>query len=214
MSELWMKTNGTPHAVNKSVALQQEEDDEIRLQMDLVCSAGAVFLSLLCVQCLHWRPSALLTHGGMSMLVGMALNGGLWATTSLTGTPRVLSIVLNSQVHEIVYFAFLPPIIFEAGFSLRKRGFLDNLMPILFYAVIGTLISTCAAGAFFYALSHCGIIHTALQPGEAVLFAALISPTDPVATLSVLRQVIDVAHLISQYLAPHPYRTPHLACAD
>ena len=72
---------------------------------------------------------------------------------------------------------------------MRKRGFFDNLVPILLYAVLGTLVSTVATGSILLSLSKAGVIATRLKPGEAALFAALISPTDPVATLSVLRQV-------------------------
>ena len=36
----------------------------------------------------------------------------------------------------------LPPIIFEAGYTLKRRLFLANLAPILTFAVVGTLAST------------------------------------------------------------------------
>ena len=57
------------------------------------------------------------------------------------------SSLVSPAAHDWVYFGLLPPIIFEAGFSMRKRGFFDNLVPILLYAVAGTLIATFAAGA-------------------------------------------------------------------
>ncbi len=166
------------------------EDPEQKLEIDLAMAAGGLFLSILLVQVLHWRPSALLTHGGMAMIVGAILNFGVWIGSHiLTGTAKTLSVVVSTEVHAVVYFAFLPPIIFEAGFSMRKRGFFDNLVPILLYAVAGTLVATCVAALMLHALSHAGIVLTPLNPGEALLFATLISPTDPVATLSVLRQV-------------------------
>ena len=98
-------------------------------------------------QLLHWRPQPLLTHGGVSLLVGIGLNAAVWVGSSIfMGYSQVISVVVSSPVHDIVYFALLPPIIFEAGFSMRKRGFFSNIVPILLYAVVGTMISTLAAG--------------------------------------------------------------------
>ena len=31
-------------------------------------------------------------------------------------------------LHDLIYYALLPPIIYEAGFSMRKRGFFDNII--------------------------------------------------------------------------------------
>lgn len=113
------------------------------MQIDLVVALVGLTLSLFLIQLLHWRPSALLTHGGTSLLVGGALNFSVWLGSRLvTGRPQVLSVVVSPAVHDVVYFALLPPIIFEAGFSMRKRGFFDNLVPILLYAVVGTMIAT------------------------------------------------------------------------
>ena len=141
-------------------------------------------------QLLHWRPQPLLTHGGVSLLVGIGLNAAVWAGSSIfMGYAQVISVVVSSPVHDIVYFALLPPIIFEAGFSMRKRGFFSNIVPILLYAVVGTMISTLAAGVMLFGLSQIGAITFRLALGECFLFAALISPTDPVASLSVLREV-------------------------
>ena len=159
------------------------------MRSQIVIAALGISISLALIQWLHWRPSAWMTHGGLALLVGFGLNLFVWAASSATGRPQTISVVSSSAVHDVVYFALLPPIIFEAGFSMRKRGFFDSLGPILLYAVAGTLISTFAAGVMLHGLSHMGVIWTELSIGDCMLFAALISPTDPVATLSVLRQV-------------------------
>ena len=161
-----------------------------RLEIDIVGAAAGISLSLLLVQVLHWRPSSLLTHGGASMLLGIFLNTSYWLSSlMLQQKAQVISIVVSPAAHDWVYFGLLPPIIFEAGFSMRKRGFFYNIVPILLYAVAGTLIATFAAGAMLFSLGSCGLISHSLTLGHCLLFAALISPTDPVATLSVLREV-------------------------
>lgn len=88
---------------------------------------------------------------------------------------------------EIFYFLLLPPIIFEAGFTLRKKRFFSNIATILMFAVLGTLVSTFVVGFLTFACGKAGIISIDTEdPMEALLFGALISAVDPVATLSIM----------------------------
>jgi NhaP-type Na+/H+ or K+/H+ antiporter len=81
----------------------------------------------------------------------------------------------------------VPPIIFEAALSIDKRSFNRHVVPILIYAIMGTLLAT-ALTAFVvhegsvYFHGHCETIPYI----EALTFGALISSIDPIAVLSVL----------------------------
>ncbi|CAM9861986.1 unnamed protein product [Choristocarpus tenellus] len=88
---------------------------------------------------------------------------------------------------ELFYFLFLPPIIFEAGYTLRKKDFFHNIVSIVLFAVLGTLVSTFLIGYLTYVAGSKGWarIDTA-NPMEPLLFGALISAVDPVATLSIM----------------------------
>lgn len=99
-----------------------------------------------------------------------------------------MSISMSNHMHDIIYFGLLPPIIFEAGFVMRKRSFFANFGTILLYSVVGTLLSVLCTGGLTYALSVSGAIQ-GLTFSESLLFASLISSTDPVATLSILKTV-------------------------
>ena len=99
---------------------------------------------------------------------------------------------------ELFLYMLLPPIIFEAGFSLSKRHFFGNLETILLFAVVGTLASTFVIGQTIYAVGGAGAFVSedgfvdALDfstPLDSYLFGALISATDPVATLSIMGAV-------------------------
>lgn len=83
---------------------------------------------------------------------------------------------------------FLPPIIFEAGYSLNRKDFIDNIGAITLFAMVGTMISTFVVGLMSWYAAHVGLISAVDEsnPMEALLFGALISAVDPVATLSIM----------------------------
>ena len=79
----------------------------------------------------------------------------------------------------------VPPIVFEAALSIDKRSFCRHIAPILFYALLGTLLATGVTAFVVHEGSkflHCETIPYA----EALAFGALISSIDPIAVLSVL----------------------------
>jgi solute carrier family 9 (sodium/hydrogen exchanger), member 8 len=82
----------------------------------------------------------------------------------------------------------LPPIIFEAGYSLDHKGFFDNIGAITLYTLFGTIISTFSVGILIFFAAKVGLIRDIDQenPMEALMFGALISAVDPVATLSIM----------------------------
>ena len=88
---------------------------------------------------------------------------------------------------DVFFFILLPPIIFEAGYTLNKKGFFSNFTTIMMFAVVGTLISTFIIALLMWGLAAAKAIpledHT---PLEALLFGALISAVDPVATLAIM----------------------------
>jgi solute carrier family 9 (sodium/hydrogen exchanger), member 8 len=91
---------------------------------------------------------------------------------------------------EVFFFFLLPPIIFEAGYSLKRKDFFQNIGAITLYAMAGTMISTFIVGFGMFYSSKAGLFgpHAidTTNPMEALLFGALISAVDPVATLSIM----------------------------
>ena len=45
---------------------------------------------------------------------------------------------------EVFFYVMLPPIIFDAGYALKRRLFIVNIVPILTFAIVGTLIATAS----------------------------------------------------------------------
>ena len=83
---------------------------------------------------------------------------------------------------------FLPIIIFESSYALRKRYFFHQVGTILLLAVVGTLISTLVVGFGLYALARLNTL-PAMSWAECLAFGSIISAVDPVATLSVFRSL-------------------------
>ncbi|RHY12274.1 hypothetical protein DYB25_000261 [Aphanomyces astaci] len=85
--------------------------------------------------------------------------------------------------NDVFFHVLLPPIIYEAGFSVKKIHFFSNFGAIMSTAVLGTMIATCVTGGAIYVGGIYGWI-TPLSWIESFLFGALISAVDPVATLA------------------------------
>lgn len=76
----------------------------------------------------------------------------------------------------------------EAGYSLKRKDFFENIGAITLYAMFGTMISTFVVGGLSFYVAKAGLIRDidGENPMEALLFGALISAVDPVATLSIM----------------------------
>lgn len=87
---------------------------------------------------------------------------------------------------ELLFYIFLPVLIFESGFNMRIRKMLDSAWIISLLSVLGLVISTVVIAVMLYmALPLIGINMPFIV---ALLFGAIISPTDPVAVLSLFKE--------------------------
>lgn len=121
-----------------------------------------------------------LPESAAAMLVGVIIGGlARLAFKDLT---------LFSFSPEFFFFVLLPPIIFEAGYSLKRKNFFENIGAITLYAMFGTMISCFVVGGMTFFVAKIGLIQDidGTNPMEALLFGALISAVDPVATLSIM----------------------------
>jgi sodium/hydrogen exchanger 8 len=69
--------------------------------------------------------------------------------------------------------------------SLHKGNFFRNLGSIVTFAVVGTLISTLFVGLLLFATTAIGASSPDMSLLECLIFGALISAVDPVATLAI-----------------------------
>jgi len=89
-----------------------------------------------------------------------------------------------------------PPVIFNAGFTLKSKDFVKNIGAISAYAVVGTIISTIVISLCLYGLNM-WLKLVELDFIETLMFGALLSPIDTVATISVLTEMNVIPTLYS-----------------
>ena len=83
---------------------------------------------------------------------------------------------------DLILYIFLPTLIFESSYNLDARSVIHNLGPILLLAVPGLLISTLLIGSFVWWFAAIPFV-------VALLLGAILSATDPVAVVSMFRQI-------------------------
>ncbi|MBW1726438.1 MAG: sodium:proton antiporter [Deltaproteobacteria bacterium] len=85
--------------------------------------------------------------------------------------------------HDLIFFVFLPPLLFQGAFHMNLNSLLEQFWPIVCFAVPGVIASTLLVGGVVGWLGGIGSMMV------AILFGALISPTDPVSVLSLFKEV-------------------------
>lgn len=82
---------------------------------------------------------------------------------------------------DLVFALFLPPLVFEAAFGLRWPDLKRDMTPLVAMATVGVVIS---AGVVFLGFTQ-GL---GWDWRPALLFSTLISATDPVAVIAMLKE--------------------------
>ncbi len=83
---------------------------------------------------------------------------------------------------DIIFLIFLPPLLFAGAYHLQLNDLATNWRSILLFSVPGVVVSTLIVGLGLFWLTGLPLMY-------ALLFGALISPTDPVSVLAIFREV-------------------------
>ncbi|MFB6166069.1 MAG: cation:proton antiporter, partial [Haloarculaceae archaeon] len=93
---------------------------------------------------------------------------------SLLGISAAVHIELS---HDLILLVLLPPLLFEGAATSDFEHVRRNVVPILTLAVVGLILSVVILGVV-------GARAFPFEPIVALLFAAMILPTDPVSVLA------------------------------
>ncbi|KAI3812520.1 hypothetical protein L1987_17230 [Smallanthus sonchifolius] len=134
------------------------------------------------------------------IVIGHLLEESRWMNESITALVIGLctgAIILltsggtNSHLfvfsEDLFFIYLLPPIIFNAGFQVKKKQFFRNFMTIVLFGAVGTAISftIISFGAInIFKRMNVG----SLDLGDFLAIGAILSATDSVCTLQVLNQ--------------------------
>ncbi|KAK1561093.1 hypothetical protein Q3G72_034338 [Acer saccharum] len=136
----------------------------------------------------------------LCIIIGHLLEENRWANESITALllglcAGVVVLLISKSIsakilvfNEDLFFLYLlPPIIFNAGFQVKKKQFFKNFTTILMFGVFGTVISFCLISlCAFYLIKKIGVTH--LDTKDYLAIGAILSATDSVCTLQVLSQ--------------------------
>jgi len=88
--------------------------------------------------------------------------------------------------HSIIFYIFIPILVFEAAYTIDKQQLKKNLLVILFLAIIAMLF-TCliVAVLLFYSINH----ETGFPWMAALITGAILAATDPFAVVAKLREM-------------------------
>jgi len=88
--------------------------------------------------------------------------------------------------HDLIFYVFIPLLVFESAYKINKGLLLENIVPIIILAVIGLLLtaSLTAVGLYY------GIAHSVGFPLiAALLTGSILAATDPVAVVARFREI-------------------------
>ncbi|XP_074310868.1 sodium/hydrogen exchanger 4 [Silene latifolia] len=134
------------------------------------------------------------------LVVGHLLEENRWVNESITAivigclTGMIILFISkgkNSHIlrfdEELFFIYLLPPIIFNAGFQVKKKQFFQNFLTIMLFGIIGVIISTSViAAGCWWLFPKVGLV--GLTARDYLAIGTIFSSTDTVCTLQVLNQ--------------------------
>ena len=142
--------------------------------MLLATSATSIEEALVALLLIAAAVVVLARRAGVPYTIGLVLVG-----LAVGLVTHVDAVVLSS---DLVFYVFLPVLLFEAAFDLEARHLVRDWRRVLVLAVPGVLVA--------FALTATGV-HLAggLSWSIALLFGALIAATDPVSVIALFRRL-------------------------
>ncbi|KAG1327299.1 Sodium/hydrogen exchanger 4 [Cocos nucifera] len=136
----------------------------------------------------------------LCIVVGHLLEENRWANEAITATLIgciIGTIILFSSKgksshilrfdEELFFIYLLPPIIFNAGFQVKKKRFFHNLLTIMLFGVAGVFISFAIISAgSWWLFTQIGF--KGLNARDYLALGTIFASTDTVCTLQVLHQ--------------------------
>jgi len=137
---------------------------------------------------LNYRYIKLPTTIGV-MLVALVASLALVLVGPYTGGVREQAATLVSQIdfNQVVLHGMLAFLLFAGSIQVSLEELAREWLPVALLAIFGMLVSTCIVGGVTWLVL--GWLGLGIPFLHALLFGALISPTDPIAVLGIMKSV-------------------------
>jgi len=126
------------------------------------------------------------------LIIGLALGyidrAGLFTGIGLKPFADSIEWAGHIDPHLILYL-FLPTLIFEAAYALHVHTFKKSLGNALILAVPGIMVAIVITAAIGMAITYSGIGLGSWTWPVALMFGSIVSATDPVAVVAILKEV-------------------------
>ncbi|CAO2621994.1 Sodium/hydrogen exchanger 6 [Lemmus lemmus] len=201
-------SRGTARAMDEEIVSEKQAEESHRQDSaNLLIFILLLTLTILTIWLFKHRRARFLHETGLAMiyglLVGLVLRYGIHVPSDVNNvtlscevqsSPTTLLVTFDP---EVFFNILLPPIIFYAGYSLKRRHFFRNLGSILAYAFLGTAISCFVIGSIMYGcvalMKVTGQLAGDFYFTDCLLFGAIVSATDPVTVLAIFHELqVDV----------------------
>jgi CPA1 family monovalent cation:H+ antiporter len=99
---------------------------------------------------------------------------------------QVTSLIKSVDFYTVLMRMMLSFLLFAGSIHIKAYALKEQAASVFTFSTIGVLISTFVIGGLFYIVT--GFFNMQISFVECLLFGALISPTDPIAVLSILKE--------------------------
>lgn len=90
---------------------------------------------------------------------------------------------------ELVFYIVLPPILFRAGLLIDINALGKNWLSIAIVTTLGTIVTTLVVGVAIHPFLTPDIVPEQFSWLASFLLGAMLSPTDPIAVMAVLKRI-------------------------
>lgn len=136
-------------------------------------------LMLICIGTYFMAGRLRIPYTVLLVIVGTVL-------VPLTQFPALSFLRSFELTPELLFFVFLPVLIFESAYNMNLREMTENIRSIAWLSVVSLIVSALfVAGALYILLD---LIGTPIPFMAALIFGSLISATDPVAVLALFKE--------------------------
>ncbi|SKB79792.1 cation:proton antiporter [Dyadobacter psychrophilus] len=122
------------------------------------------------------------------MVIALLVSLGLIATDTIFPKIflRITTLIGSVDLTEILMGAMLNFLLFAGAIHIHLEDLREQRLPIIIFSTVSVLMSTFIIGFLVYYLLPLTGLHIPLI--QCLVFGALISPTDPIAVLGILKQ--------------------------